>query len=72
MHSSSFQPNQKIYYTPDYGMTGAMGIVVSVDKENGTIMLSINEEDNEYDFPTDAPFTVPADHVYSQKFLDDW
>ena len=42
------QLKQKIYYTPDYGETGALGRILEIYKEQKEVLVQL--EDNDYGF----------------------
>jgi len=58
--------DEQIYYTPDYGMRGIRGHIISVHRESNTATIKhrYGEEWVELD--------VPMHHLYTLDILQDW
>ena len=62
------QLKQKIYYTPDFGETGALCRILEIYKEQEEVLVQL--EENDYGF--EDHMRVPLKHVYTRKILEDW
>jgi hypothetical protein len=77
------QPNQQIYFTPSFGMTGHLCRVLQINGDNITILINnltewmTGESNRIYNCKVfygngSIEVTVPRKYVYSEDFLDDW
>ena len=55
--------NEEVFYTPDYGMTGELAIIVSLNEEQHKATIR-------YDVDSEAE--VPMLHLYTRSILQDW
>ena len=58
-----FKINEEVYYTPDCGVTGELGIITKIDEENFTATIQIDEV---------SEAEVPMCHLYTRSILQDW
>ena len=77
------QPKQKVYFTPNFGMTGHLARVLQINGDNITIMINnltewMRGEGNRiYNSKVfygngSIEVTVPREYVYSDDYLDGW
>ena len=81
--NDNIQPNQKVYFTPSFGMTGHLARVLQINGDNITIKIKnltewMRDESNRiYNCKVfygegSIEVTVPRKYVYSEDFLEGW
>ena len=59
----TFHIGEEVYYTPDCGVTGELGIIIKMNEENFTATIQYNEV---------SEAEVPMRHLYTRDILSDW